>query len=206
MQVKKTIALQQNSGFTLIELIVSILVSSVVILSAVLFFSVCLNNYRDTVQETDLMMESQIAVNMIREVVMEANEVPEVGSYSVGDTSYPYFAVKTKHGINDEGVTGDGYYHLFVHDKKGARLLYHREDVGAVVSAQDEIQNTLLADGTIDNEDMKQYFLADYVQQISLNVINPQLPVLSMEFDCDGKVYRTSETILIRNTLPDAKE
>lgn len=206
MQGKKKIALQQNSGFTLIELIVSILVSSVVILSAVLFFSVCLNQYRDTVQETDLMMESQIAVNMIREVVMEANEVPEVGNCSIGDTSYPYFAVKTNPGIKDAGVAGDGYYHLFVHDKKGAHLLYYREEAGAVSSVQDKLQNTLLADGTIDKEDLKQYFLADYVQQMSLNVINPQLMILNIEFDCDGRAYQTSETIRVRNTLPDTEK
>lgn len=60
--MRQNMVSKQNSGFTLIELIVSILVSSVVILSAVLFLSVCLTNYRDTAAETELMMESQIAV------------------------------------------------------------------------------------------------------------------------------------------------
>lgn len=203
--MKKKMWFQQNSGFTLIELIVSILVSSVVILSAVLFLSVCLNNYRDTAQETDLMMESQIAVNMIREVVMEAGELIETGEFVTGSFAYSYFAVKTERGLNDNGISDAGYYHLFVHDKQGAYLLYYREEGDGQASAQEWILGTLLADGKVDKDDLRQYFLADYVQKAVLEVTNPQLPILTMEFDCGGRIYRTEEIIRVRNTLPDER-
>lgn len=193
--------LKQNSGFTLIELIVSILVSSVVILSAILFLSVCLNNYRDAAAETELMMESQIAVNMIREVVMEAKEPVEVGKC---DGEYPYFAVRTEVGLDGSAAVENGYYHLFVHDTKGMHLLYYREEGAGPLSAEDWIRSNLLDGGTIDKDDLKQTFLADYVQYMELNTVNPQLPVLTMQFDCDGRAYHSSETILVRNALPDS--
>lgn len=192
---------KQNSGFTLIELIVSILVSSVVILSAVLFLSVCLTNYRDTAAETELMMESQIAVNLIREVVMEATEPVETGECD--DGAYYYIAVKTKGGLDGSDVSGSSYYHLFVHDTKGKHLLYHKEASGGPVSAVGWIHTYLTANGMVDKSELKQYFLADYVLDMEMNTDNAQLPELTMQFDCSGRTHQTSETILIRNTLPE---
>lgn len=197
--------LKQNSGFTLIELVVSILVSSVVVLSAVLFLSVCLTNYRNTAAETELMMESQIAVNMIREVVMEATEPVKAEEYDGG--AYYYFSVKTKGGQDGSSAEGSEYYHLFVHDVNGKRLLYHREEGPGLVSASGWIHSELLGNGMIDKADLKKYFLADYVQHMELNATaNPQLMELVLQFDCSERIYQTSETILLRNTLPETSE
>lgn len=192
---------KQNSGFTLIELIVSMLVSSVVILSAVLFLSVCLTNYRDTAAETELMMEAQIAVNLIREVVMEATEPVETGECD--DGAYYYIAVRTRGGLDGSDVSGVSYYHLFIHDTKGKRLLYHKEASDGPVSAVGWIHTYLAANGMVDKSELKQYFLADYVLDMELNTDNVQLPGLSMQFECSGRVYYTTETIRIRNALPD---
>lgn len=195
---------KSNSGFTLIELIISILVSSIVILSAVLFFSLALNRYRSTVEETDLMMESQIAVNMVKEVVMEAGEPVESGSFSYGGATYPYIAVRTGCGADVDGNTGiEEYYHLFLLDTVGDMLLYHRQAGNGTESPASIIQNTFFADGRIDKEDMKRYFLADHLQDMALDATNPRLVLLDMEFELDGSVYRTSERIMIRNTLPN---
>ena len=192
---------KQNSGFTLIELIVSILVSSVVILSAVLFLSVCLTNYRDTAAETELMMESQIAINMMREVVMEATEPVETGEYDGG--AFYYVLVKTAGGLDGKDTPGEIYYHLFIHDVNGRHLLYHREKYTGVLSAKGWIHSELLGNGMIDKADLKKYFLADYVLDMEMNTDNPQLPALTMQFDCSGRIYHTSETIRIRNSLSD---
>lgn len=194
--------LQSDKGFSLMELIVSILVSSVVILSAVAFFSFSLGQYRKTAEETDLMMESQIAVNSIREVVMEAKEPVEAGNYTLGGVRYPYFAVRTGRGINTEEIGVEVYYHLFLLDTAGDVLLYHRESGEGPDSAEEGIQSSFFADGVIDKEDLKRYFLADYVLDMSLDCSNPQLPILSMEFDMSGRFYRTSEMIFIRNVFP----
>ena len=205
MRMQKEDRLKQNSGFTLIELIVSILVSSVVILSAVLFLSVCLTNYRDTAAETELMMESQIAVNMIREVVMEATEPVETGEHA--DGAFYYIAVRTKGGLDGRDTAESDYYHLFVHDVKGTYLLYYKEEGTGPVSARGWINSNLLGNGMIDKEDLKKYFLADYVQYMRLNMTgNPQLTELVLQFDCSERLYSTAETILIRNTLPERNE
>ena len=194
--------LQSNSGFTLIELIVSILVSSVVILSAVLFFSVTLNQYRNTAEETDLMMESQIAVNMLKEVVMEAKEPVESGSFMFAGISYPYIAVRTGCGAEMDGSSGvEEYYHLFLLDKADNVLLYHREAGTGPAFPENGIQNVFLADGRIDKDDKKQYYLADHLQNMSLDCTNPQLVVLDMEFRLSERMYHVSETVLVRNIL-----
>lgn len=194
--------IKSNKGLTLIELIVSILVSSIVILSAIMFFSLALTQYRNAAEETDLMMESQIAVNIIKEVVMEAKEPVEAGSYTEGAVSYPYIAVKTGSSVNPDGTAGaEEYYHLFVLDIAGGVLLYHREAGGGPGSAENAIRSTVLADGMINKTDLKQYFLAEHVQGMSMDNTNPQLLRLSMEFVYNGRTYLTEETILVRNTL-----
>ena len=196
--------LKQNNGFTLIELIVSILVSSVVVLSAVLFLSVCLTNYRNSAAETELMTESQITVNLIREVVMEATEPVETGE--AGGGAYYYIAVKTKGGQDGSSAPGSEYYHLFVHDINGNRLLYHREEGTGPASAEGWI-NSEFGNGMVDKADLKKYFLADYVRYMRLHTTaNPQLMELELQFDCNERLYHTSETILIRNTLPEISE
>jgi len=194
--------LQSNSGFTLIELIVSILVSSVVILSAVLFFSVSLNQYRNTAEETDLMVESQIAVNMLKEVMMEAKAPVENGSFMFAGISYPYIAVRTGCGAEMDGNSGvEEYYHLFLLDRADAVLLYHREAGAGPASPEDGIQSVFLADGRIDKEDKKYYYLADHLQNMSLDQISSQLLLLDMEFELSERMYHVSETVLVRNTL-----
>ena len=197
---------QSNSGFTLIELIVSVLVSSILILSAVLFFSVALNQYRNTAEETNLMMESQIAVNMLKEVVMEATAPIETGSFLFDGTSYPYIAVRTGCGVEMDGVSGvEEYYHLFLLDKSDDVLLYYREAGGGPVSPEAGITGVFLADGRIDTEDKKQYYLADYLKSMSLDQTNPQMVVLDMEFRLSDRMYHVSETVLVRNTLQIAE-
>ena len=199
--------IQSNNGFTLIELIVSVLVSSVIILSAILFFSLALNQYRSTAEETDLMMESQIAVNMVKEVVMEAKETVRSQSFNYGGITYPYIAVRTGSGADVDGNTGvEEYEHLFLLDPVGKVLLYCRQAAGGVSSPESLIQNVFFQDGLIDKEDMKQYFLADHLEDMSLDTANPQLVCLDMIFNLNGRNYDTSETILIRNTLPDSGE
>lgn len=199
--------LQSDKGFSLMELIVSIVISSVVILSAVAFFSFSLSQYRKTAEETDLMMESQIAVNAIREVVMEAKEPVETGSYSSGGVSYPYFAVRTGRGIKAEEIADvEVYYHLFLLDTAADVVLYHRTSGDGPGNAEEGIESTFFADGVIDKKDMKRYFLADYVLDMSLDCSNPQLPILSMEFDMNGRSYQTSEMIYIRNVFPDEED
>ncbi len=199
--------IQSNNGFTLIELIVSILVSSVVILSAILFFSLALNQYRNTAEETDLMMESQIAVNMVKEVVMEAGETVKSGEFSYGGISYPYIAVKTGAGVDVDGYSAaEEYEHVFLLDPVGRVLLYYREAAGGMGSVESVIQNVFFDDGIIDKADKKRYFLADHLQDMSLDASNPRLVLLDMEFDLNGRSYKTSETILLRNMLPDAEK
>lgn len=199
--------IKSNKGLTLIELIVSILVSSVVILSAILFFSLALTQYRNAAEETDLMMESQIAVNMIKEVVMEAREPVDAGSYTEGAVSYPYIAVKTGSSVNADGTGGaEEFYHLFVLDTAGGILFYHREAGGGPGSAEHGIRSTVLADGVINKSDLKQYFLAEHVESMAMDNTNPQLLRLSMEFAYNDRMYRTEETILVRNTLQSADE
>lgn len=192
--------LKSNSGLTLIELIVSMVVSSVVILSAVMFFSFTLTQYRNTAQETDLMMESQIAVNAIREVVMEAAEPIQKGTYTAGTTDYPWFSVVTERGFSDDGVEGERFRHLFFLDTERDILLYYKGSETAYSSSEEVIANTLFSDGVIDNEDRKQWYLSDYVRSVSIEQPGGgRLVLLELLFHCDDRTYHANETISMRN-------
>lgn len=70
--MKKNNLIKDNRGFSLVELIVTLLVSSFVILAASFFLTASLSTFNRNNTEVSLQMESQIASNLIENLVVEA--------------------------------------------------------------------------------------------------------------------------------------
>lgn len=64
-----------NKGITLIELIVGIAITTIVIGSITFLIQHSSRNYRDTNEEVSLQKESQVIINKLNELIMEAYNV-----------------------------------------------------------------------------------------------------------------------------------
>ncbi len=82
----RTMIQKDNKGFTLVELIVSLLVSSFVVLAASFFLSMGVRNYNTTNKEISLQMESQIALNPVENLIIEADTCVYSPSYVYKNT------------------------------------------------------------------------------------------------------------------------
>lgn len=181
---------RSNKGFTLMELIVTMLISSIVTAAVAGFFSMGLNYYRRTNAETALQTESQVAELFLTELFQESQyyQYYEETSCPTGVTS----AVELERDGN-----------LYIVAQKGECLVYGQvTDTGVEASAR--IQQ-------ITDESLDEVFLARYVDTFSVEPSNRAdsinsdyyngLVKLTLEFDADGWSYTGTQTVLLRNKI-----
>lgn len=176
-----------NEGYSLIELIVTMLVSSIVIAAVAGFLSMGLNYYRRTNAETALQTESQVAELFLTELLQECQSytVLETGDYPAGVS----YAVE---------VSRDGVAYIVA--KKGEVLVYGAVDPTKTTPTE-RIQS-------VSGESLEDVFLARYVQTFTLDpterssAVENQNGLVKMElkFSVDDKVYVSRSTVTLRNT------
>lgn len=179
---------RSNEGFTLMELIVTMLISSIVTAAVAGFLSMGLNYYRRANAETALQTESQVAELFLTELLQECQnyEVLGAGNYPAGVS----YAVE---------ITRDGIPYIVA--KKGEMLVFGATDPGET-NVTTRIQK-------VSGESMDKVFLARYVNLFNISpdkresAISAQngLVKLTMEFIADGKSYTGTQTVSLRNTI-----
>ena len=182
---------RSNEGFTLMELIVTMLVSSVVTAAVAGFLSMGLNYYRRTNTETALQTESQVAELFLTELFQECQyyQCYESADCPAGVA----FAVE----ISRDGCT-------YIVAQKGEYLVYGEMDLAD--PTESHIPTRV---ASVTNQSMDQFFLARYVDDFGVapdnrgDAINGQngLVKLTLEFVADGKSYTGTQTVLLRNKL-----
>ena len=190
--------LKNNRGFTLVELLVSLLVSSMVILSASLFLSATIRTYNYSNTEVSLQMESQIALNLLENLVIESTECEYDDAYvyqADSDNSY----VCTLFEIYSTDESGNSILYLIIHDAEDSMLLLKKLDLTGGVSA-DDIKNTVKE--AIEAE--KPALLANYVTKLkvspaSLDTDTEGLVRIDIELEYNDKTYTSSTSISLRN-------
>ena len=190
MEKKRKKLHRSNEGFTLIELIVTMLISSIVTAAVAGFLSMGLNYYQRTNAETSLQTESQVAELFLTELLQEAADykVLDSGDYPAGVD----YAVEVKRA--DSGKVS-------IVVRKGTALLYGEVDVSGNPSVTELIQ-------AVSSKGMEEVFLAQYISGFSVSPaiwadaidLNHGLVNLGLEFNINGKTYTGDETVLLRNT------
>ncbi len=205
MEKSKIIHQQNNQGFTLIELIVTMLVSTMVMGSVVLFISVAMNQYRNTGDELNLQMESQIAMNLVGDIIIETQNAVSTTEFSFVEADG---AVHTYKVINmlarstaEDSTENLMYNNLIVLDNYNRRLLFYK------VQQIDELTGTNLENvirtKVTGADNLQKVFLADYATDLSVTTTK-NLVTLAITFENNGHVYQATSSIYIRNTLPTA--
>ncbi len=186
---------EENDGFSLVELIVSMLVSMLVISSVVLFITVAMNFYRSTNEELKLQMESQIAMNLIADIVIETKSDVIMNYITIDGYNYPVLDINT--GVFDSvSATTINYHHIIVYDSNTNRLLYdkYQETAGVTFVLEDEVRNNILGEGNL-----KKVFLADYVTGLNVTQSGALIQI-TIDFANGDNTYHATQNINMRNS------
>ncbi len=174
-----------DDGFSLMELIVTMLVSSIVIAATAGFLSAGMRYYQNANAETIVQTESQIAELFLTELLQESKDYKEL---SVAGTDATY-ALMVKRAISGTDVVS-------VVVLKDSQLWY--ADVTEGTDAA--MINAVITAGKANA------FLADHVTQTdvipddwSTAAGNKGLLNLKLKFNVSGKTYTETATVSLRN-------
>lgn len=180
---------RSNEGFTLMELIVTMLVSTIVTAAVAGFLSMGLNYYRRTNAETTLQTESQVTELFLTELLQESQ------SYTVHNLSDCPAGVSYAVEITRDGI-------LYIVAKKGDVLVYGEVADPTETDVTSRIQS-------VTGQGMDKVFLARYVEHFSVepgsrsDAISFQngLVKLNVKYNVDGKNYFGKSIVSLRNTV-----
>lgn len=202
--MKNSVNKMNNSGFSLVELIVAMLITSIVSLSVMAFVSLATNEYTSTNSEVGIQVESSSAENFLTKTIREATDYKFIanGQYKSTDIDGSEIMVDFDNPIlfvrGAEVSKGNYKYTMFVGFAEKNALLYKTEVTSAA--------NTFYADdGTIDTSKLcaiantmvssyKSYFLADHVESFSVSEVNRDLSSVPETYlsEDDNKVLKAT--------------
>lgn len=179
-----------NEGFSLMELIVTMLVSAVVTAAAAGFLVAGVQFYNRANAETTVQMESQVAELFITELIQESSEHWFVTTCPTGVDSA---LIVNRNEVETDVSTGAEVELVSVVVRKGSLLWY-----GTAKKSDFEADTT----GTINavaSRPKGEAFLADCVKNFI--VLDPEsgLVRIEMEFEELGKTYKSNTIIALRN-------
>lgn len=202
-----------NKGFSLVELIVTVLVTSLLMLGVLSFVSTSRSAYQVVVTSATLQEEAMTVERVLNEKIQEAKKHGFDDQVSLGGTKkVDVFWVITK----DEESTGDSCY-FFVFDKDDNKLRYCRADATGdyVDPASSDSVNTkgsTLISNQCYGSRLKYSLIADHVaSMVGLPTVEradgTDLVLLKFTYEYMGKDYTNTLTAVTRNmnrsTTPD---
>ncbi len=198
--MKQELKLQQNNkGFSLVELIVTILISSVVMLAVVGLLTTGLNLYKNVNAETKLQTEGLAACGRINELVQEAQNLQYYGNVPVAGAGNNN-KVLVLMTLEDSGA---GWWYYIAWDEIDKMLLLTKDAVSFNAGvlqkpSEDEIKGKVSTMVTADKK--KKYLLAQYIETFEFEKQpDAKLYYLNIKLELDGKEFYTSQFINGRN-------
>ncbi len=179
---------RNNKGYSLVELIVAMLVTSVIMLAVVSFISTAMNSYRRTNADAAIQVEAQIAANTLSDIIISSTKC-SFEEATVSGVNCSLFTVQ-----NNEG------YYIIILDKQDdkIRLKKFGNDEVELDFATGELDSKATAEryGMTGNDKM---LLASYAKDIGLYGLDTSLVQLELSFEFDGKSYVGNYMINRRN-------
>lgn len=199
---------QNNEGFSLVELIVTILISSVVMLAVVGLLTTGLNLYKSVSAETLLQTEGQAATGRINELVQEAQYLQFYSNDGVNDSGCKPLGELVDNKVlllmtNEDG--GDGWWYYIVWDAGEKLLLLTKEGVARDadntiinVPSEDDIKEK--ASDMISVTQKKKYLLAQYIDNFVFSKMGTEkLYKVDILLATGNKQFSASQFINERN-------
>lgn len=175
---------RDNSGITLVELIICIAISAIIITMIAVMINTASKSFRRTSEDVNLSMEAQITMNQLSTYIMEASDVYE-NSEGVTDEDKKYVLMYEKYETS-EGATVTTTYHV----------LYYRAALDCLYIITYTDPATVDRSTVQDNE--AEYLLAEYITGIDISKDAAKVNV-QINLGLRDRTYSTSKTITLRN-------
>ncbi len=184
-----------HRGLTLIEVIVSLLIASLVLLAVTGFLMVSTRTYRSNSMETSLQMEAQVALNQIDDLLMKANSYEWVNDIVIDGVTYPVLGIKAAEETKDGTME---YNYAVIHDTVHKQLRFRKE---LKEVSESSFHQSLKR---ITEEELKgpPSLLANYVSSLKVSPAannKESLVTVSILLELDGKTFSSFSSISLRN-------
>ena len=141
---------RNNQGFSLLELVVSILIMGVLSGIIVILISVSRRTYSTVNTETVIQTETEAVRNFIGEIALEAKEYGYVTEMDPTDASYPDTCVWFLGPDNTAaGYSSEYYYHFILCEKDGDSYVLRYGKFPKLVPGTDTVNPDLLNDENV---------------------------------------------------------
>lgn len=173
---------RNNSGVTLVELIVCIAISAIILTMIALIIKTASNSFRRTNEDVNLQMESQIAMNQLSTYIMEASGVyPDRDGVTDDDKKYVI-----KYVSQEDGIATTTYH-----------VLYYINDLNCLYLITDTDPAEVTLDSVKNHE--AEYLMAEHVTDISIDNSDGTKAVTTLTFGLGDQDYTVRQTIRLRN-------
>lgn len=202
-----------NRGLSLIELIVTVLITSILMLAVGLFVSTSRSAYQTVNTSATLQEESLTVDRVVSEILMEAQNfgmVPdpdeETPTYPVYDTDHQSKVLWIR-ALDNEATSPTYSVYFFVYDMKDGQLRYCK---GAETTIEDTfdgitLEGNNLIEGQCFGTNKKYSLVADYIRDFSLKSVVPRpddtgdLVTIECKLEYLGKEYDANIAAVTRN-------
>lgn len=205
-----------NEGFSLVELIVAVLISSVVMLAVVGLITVSMNAYRQTNDETVMQIEAQAGIYRVNDLLIEA-------------TDYCYFSNGVTNNVgcrrHDFTIAGDRllviaanvdtieYWYFIVFDSANERLLLYKSEADHSLGFSSKLNSQEFEDYVFDESGPFNYvkdtlgqkaLLAEYITDFDIthlsgSAYSSRLLRIDMSLQKGEQSFRTQKNVSLRN-------
>ena len=200
---------QDNKGFSLVELIVTVLITAILMLAVTMFISTSRSAYQTVNTSATLQEEAMTVERVFSESLMEAKAYGlETGiSFSSGGETITADILWTKAKENDQvSVTEDDSIYCFLLDKSAHQIRYYK-DIGDATGMISGGHLTTAGKTKLESEcfgaNTKYSLIADHVESMTMNIISrpdgTDLVVMQVDYEYMGKTYISNLTTVTRN-------
>jgi prepilin-type N-terminal cleavage/methylation domain-containing protein len=197
-----------NRGLTLIEVIVTLLIASLVLLAVTGLLAVSTRAYHNSSIETSLQMEAQVALNQIDDLIIKANSYAWVNDIVIDGITYSVLGMEASEEIEALEETEESeetkkesidYYYAVIHDTVHKQLRFRKEKKENV--SESNFHQALMQ---ITEEELSgtPSLLANYVSSLKVSPdtnTKESLVTVSILLELDGKTFSSFSSISMRN-------
>jgi len=166
-----------NKGMTLIELIISIAISTIVMLMIVSFINGATKGFRRANDEVNLQMEAQTTINQLNNLALEAMDIYVT---TIGENEKIRYIIKIS----------DTEFYIVIHKNDKLYLTQKTSEAGAETIAADDVNDAL-------------NLLTEYVDNFEIEINNSTGKVdfvtLKLTLSLGGEEYSITKKARLRN-------
>lgn len=186
-----------SKGITIIELMLGVVLFSIVALAVTYFISTGTKTCGEAEITIDLQEESQIVMNQLLNITMEANSLEKKVDATTGDVRF--YVMDT-----DKNLANTKTEKILYYQKSSGNLYYY--EVDATTSSADIAQISMELSGGASSIVAGQ-LLGEYIKDFKVNIDTHLYNVeFELLFELNGKEMKSKDSITLRSRYVERKD